>query len=297
MINNKNKIAIFIAGPPRFVNYVTESVSRKFIGLDYYFFYHLWKCDSGNKVRADSFFDIERIISNDRTKLVLVESSYSQESYKNSIGIKTNSNSPIHATMGMFLSQSLLCNCLAQLPDYKEFKYILRLRTDCTIIGDKFIKKLNFHPDVLTVSKNHCLPASWISDHIIFGSVDAYFGLWKFKSIEEIYRWYRRGKRNPERTLRERFNCIRHKISLNPAIERYVDYHIVYNPPKQTEPTWVKRAITNQGVKGFFESVDSLVDYEESFRFNGEIKRRFAPLPFHTKVLGKLQKLLIPPKK
>jgi hypothetical protein len=192
--------------------------------------------------------------------------------------------------MGMFLSQTLLCNCLAQLPDFDEFGYIFRLRTDCAVIGGEFEEKLSFDPNAITISKNHCLPDWWLSDHIIFASVENYFSLWKSDSIKDIYKWYSKGKRNPERTLAARFKKIKSKAVLNSSIERFVDYHIVYNPPRDNEPFWVKDAIARYGIRSFFENIEDYRDVDESREFNRLIKERFEQPSLYSRIISRMKR-------
>jgi hypothetical protein len=270
------KTAVFVAGPYRYVNLVNRQLERVFKDRPYDCFYHMWIQDLGNKQRASEYCDLDSLRKHPRTKALILSQPYSEDDFHESIGIHTNSNSKINASMGMFISMSILCNFLEQLPDFEAYGFILRMRTDCAILNDNFVEKLIFDHSTLTVSRNYWIPTHWLSDHIHFGCKDIFFSIWKHNAVDEIYQVYTKGKRNPERTLAHLFNCIKKNVRLNPSLRRYTDYHIVHDPPKADEPTWIAKAISAGGVPALFNDPTLYCDPKDmiEFRKRAEAQQR-----------------------
>ena len=269
------KIAVFICGPVRYVTLVNERLETVLKDCEYDCFFHLWKADLSNKVHKVWESDYRELFDHPRAKVVIMQSPYSEDDFRDSVGIKTNSGSTINATMGMFFSVNLLCHYLKQLPDFEDYKYILRLRTDCAIINDDFVSLLDFSPDVLTVNVHTYIRKNWISDHICFGSVEQFFKLWLYEGMQEIYEAYEAGDRFPELTLVHRYRKHLKDVTLNPSIMLFRDYHAVCLPPRGNEPKCIIDALNNAGVKNFFKSPAKYVDLAEVDKLNNDWNLRW----------------------
>ena len=147
-----SKIAVFVCGPVRYASLVNQRLEHILADVDYDCFFHLWKQDLGNKKRENEETDINCLGRHAKAKVVAYQSPYTIQDFSDYVGTKTNSNSSINATMGMFYSINALCHFLEQLPDSNHYEYILRIRTDCAILNDKFIDKLSFSKKTLTIS-------------------------------------------------------------------------------------------------------------------------------------------------
>jgi len=266
------EIAVFISGPIRYVTLVNERLETVLKDCQYDCFFHLWKADLGNKVHRLWQSDYRELYEHPRAKVVVMQSPYSQEDFKDTIGIETASGSTINATMGMFFSVNLLCHYLKQLPDFEQYRYILRLRTDCAIINDNFVSLLDFRPDVLTVNVHTHIRKNWISDHICFGSVEQFFKLWLYEGMQEIYDAYEAGERFPELTLVHRYRSRLKGVKLNPSIKLFRDYHSVCFPPRGHEPKCIIDALNNAGLKNFFKNPSKYIDFGEVDKLNNHWK-------------------------
>lgn len=251
------KLAVFIAGPYRFSDNVQKSLERVLGNIDYEIFYHLWKEDLGNKKRIESKNDYDILKNFKKTKLFLLAEPYDEEVYKNTVGTETSSNSSINATMGMFMSMNILCSYLELLPDQNNFTHILRLRTDC-IIFKSLENIINNNLNSVVCSNNYGVPFQWLSDHIMFAPKKQFYKFWKHKNMEEIYKIYNKGKRNPEKTLA--YISKKENIKVKKILNRFFDYHIIYNPPKDTDPKWIKSIIKNNGIEYFFDNIEQIAN-------------------------------------
>jgi len=262
------KIAVFICGPVRYVTLVNERLETVLKDYDYDCFFHLWKADLGNKVRQGPESDHRELFDHPRSKVVIMQTPYSEDDFKDRIGTKTNSGSTINATMGMFFSVNVLCHYLKQLPDFDQYKYILRLRTDLAILNDDFASLLSFEPDVLTIVNTGALPVNWISDHICFGPVEQFFKLWFYEDMNGVYEAYRNGIRSPERMLAFQYSRHAKNIVLNQPIMNFLDYHVVHFPPIDKRKSWaspesIRKALNTAGVEEFFRSPHKHVDFAQ----------------------------------
>lgn len=268
------RIAVFICGPIRYVSQVTMSLRRQLDGFEYDFFYHLWKDDLGNKRREQEETDVSGLLADNRTRLLIQQEPYSVEDFRSRIGTNTESGSTINATMGMFFSVNALCHYLSLMPDAGKYRYILRFRTDCAMLVNDLIDRLDPSPGVLTVSKNCHVPEGRISDHIAFGAKETFVRLWQFKSMNDIYDLYEAGGRNPEAALGVRFSRQGADMRLNLSLERFVDYHIIRFPPRDTEPKWITRALNDLGLAGFFAHGGTYFDATETAAYIARQNKR-----------------------
>lgn len=269
------KIAIFVCGPVRYTLYVSRMIDRIFQGYDYDCFYHIWKKDLGNKVRAGEVEDLEEVQNHPRTKVLIRQEPYRPEDFADAIGTQTGSNSSINATMGMFCSVNLLCHYLEQLPDFSAYRYILRLRTDCAIFNPQFPSLLNPSNQTLTFAKSYFIPDDAVCDHMCFGTVPSFFAIWRFANMEEIYRAYLEAKRNPEALLRCRLQK-RPQIRVWEGPVRFRDYHIVYVPTRDCDPASINSVLNEKGIELFFEKGGKFIDPQEIERFNEKWKQHWA---------------------
>ena len=233
-----------------------KSLNRILGDISYDVFFYLWKEDLGNKTRKESQKKYELLLSNPRTKAFLLADPYEEKDYVNSVGVSTNSNSSINATMGMFLSMSILSNYLELLPDKDEYTHIFRLRTDC-LVFDCLEDKIKKNQNKVLVSNNFFVPPDWISDHIMIAPKSLFYSFWRFTNMNDIFKAYKKGKRIPEKTLQHLAKTNRNiPIKL---LNRGVDYHIIYTPPRETDPAFIQKAINEHGVEYLFDNISEMI--------------------------------------
>jgi len=269
------RIAIFICGPVRYAVYVCRMIDRIFQGYSYDCFYHLWKKDLGNKVRTSEVYDLKEIENNPRTKVLICQEPYCVDDFAEYIGPQSGSKSSVNATMGMFFSVNLLCHYLEQLPDFSKYRYILRLRTDCVIIHPDFPSLLDGAENTLTVGKNYYITDETLCDHICFGRLNSFFSLWRFKSMNEIYKYYLKANRYPELMLGQRLRE-NPDIHINDKLIRFCDYHIIYFPPSENDPAAIANFLNTHGVEALYGNGRQMLDFEQikSFVENLKLKRQ-----------------------
>lgn len=249
------KVAVFIAGPYRYAPMVQESLKRILGAIEYDVFFHIWKEDLGNKRRIEIEEDYARLAEDNKTKLLLLARPYNEDDYSSQIGIQTNSGSSINATMGMFIAMNVLSNYLELLPDSSSYTHIFRLRTDC-IFFDSIEDKVWRNRNNILVSNNFFIPPNWISDHIMFAPKKKFYKFWRFGNMNCIYDAYKNGQRSPEKTLEYLGSGFTEKIVK--LFSRDLDYHIIYNPPKEETVEQLRRIISEKGVKYLFDNIGEL---------------------------------------
>lgn len=259
------KVAILMAGPIRYAPLVLERLESVLDGLDFEVFVLIWKQDLGNKRRErDNLDDISLLLANPKVSACITAAPLPEEFYHSTVGTETGSNSSINATMGMFYSMSALYRYVEQLPNSKSFTHALRIRTDCLVITNSFVSMLDFRSGTLTVSKNPFIPSAWLSDHLTFGAWEDFGKLWAHNSIDDIYEAYKQGRRNPERTLATIARRRARQIRIQPRLMRFIDYHILYYPVKEHDPTWIKVAVEDFGIDSLFRDPLGFIDKQES---------------------------------
>ena len=265
MAVDKARIAILMSGPTRYVGLVTQRLEKLLVGLRFDFFYHLWQEDRTKKRRVGYQSDFHPLACAPRTKVFIVQRPYVAEDYRHTIGLETNSGSPIHATMGMFMGINMLCHVLTQLPDAETFTHVLRIRTDCLLVNPAFVDLLDFSPHIVTMSRNPGLPKVWLSDHLFFCTREAFFRVWRFTGMQSIYDAYRSANRSPERTLVTRFSSnVPRNVRLNKSLLRYRDYQIVYSPAIPDDPEWVRQLVESGRIEELFLDCDRHADLDQS---------------------------------
>lgn len=260
------KIAVFMSGPIRYADLVRQNLARSLGSLDYDIFYHVWKEDLGNKIRAGCLDNYGNLPMDIKTKMFIIQDPYSEEFYKKYVGVKTNSNSTINATMGMFLAVNVLCSAFKKIPDSKEYTHILRIRTDCSLLSKDFYKLLDNEENVINICENPNSSKFSLGDHLFFAPRKLFLDMWSFNNMEEIYEYYKKSNRQPERTVRYMYDKrINKEITLKKNILRYKDYQIIYSPAKEDDPEWVKEIITSGNYKEIFLNPEKYNINNEAF--------------------------------
>ena len=244
-------LAIFIAGPFRYLNYLLRQLDNILAESDigYSYFIHVWESDKGNKIREESNVSFDEIIHNSRVKYLVVQHPYSIkdiEDYGFHASRRTdddgNQASSINASYGMFYSMRVLLNSMKCMIDKDKFTHILRLRTDTLILNPSFINDLYFKAEGITVPHNHLLGNDYLRlcDHIWFSRVREFEKVWD-SDFKSIYRIYTKTGRSPETALGILKKI---KLPITPVyndILRDIDYHIVYNPCRSYDPQWRRK--------------------------------------------------------
>jgi len=288
------KIAVLMAGPIRYAPLVVENLNARLRMMNFDVLAFIWKSDKGNKAREnDDIGDIDALVRNPQVATCIVAEPFPEEFYSNTIGTTTKSNSTINATMGMFFSMSALCRYMGQLPNASQYSHALRIRTDCAIISEAFVEKLSLDPEVLTVSRNPAIPDAWISDHVTFGTRENIEKLWGHESIGSIYEAYRKGGRNPERTLAWLAQTRLTGVQIRSVLSRFEDYHIVYTPPRDSDPSWISRALTKGGITVLFRDAESWLDPAGAKRFRKRMQTQQNDVEREFSWKGRVRRFLI----
>jgi hypothetical protein len=258
------KLAVFVSGPPRYTHLVLRQLRNGLAAWRPHFLVHLWKEDSGPKKRENRVFAPAEIAAAEDVELLLQHRGFGPETYLDRLGDRSNSGSPVHTTMGMFLAVNQLCHLLATSPDCHEYTHILRIRTDCALLNwDRFLP-----PDDLGscvwISRNPGLPQGWSSDHLCLADRENFFRIWKYPKMAEIERRYLEARRNPERMLGRRMR----EVEIQGAVveerfHRYLHYQIVYGEVRDTDPQWVRQCIREDRVESIFERSVGLQEMEQ----------------------------------
>lgn len=250
------KCAVLIAGPSRYINSTIGQLERYSSEYSFDLFVFLWSGDSGNKVREqEEEFDLKMNRSYCEIKFTTYAQPYSQSDYDDLFISKTESGqSPASSIIGMFNSMRILA---AQLETtIEEYDLVLRIRTDCVLIGDEFFKRAMLKSGMLNVSKNYLIPHAWVSDHIMLGSKSDMVKLWKWSSSEELYNCYKKNNMNPEKLLA--YKVKKEGLKVRELWIRYRDYHIVYFPIKNTEPNAYNICLSQNSVGYFYENINRI---------------------------------------
>lgn len=227
----KIKIAVLIAGPPRYVNSLTDSIKNNIKisdGFELDFFYFIYKKDLSSKRRKFEEKNHNKIINSNNTRMFIFERPFDETFVKKyASNLNESGHSLINATFGMFYSLFQLVGCFNLLIDKKDYTHILKLRTDTLIIKKNFLKGINFKSDCLYTAQNPHITKKQISDHIFFAKTDIFLSLFLIKNINQFIKEYKRNSL-PENYL---FNLLKKKkILFNPFFKRYTEYYIIANP-------------------------------------------------------------------
>jgi hypothetical protein len=274
----KQKIAVFISGPIRFVDLVRQNLELRLAGVEHDYFYHLWLQDLSNKPREGYQSSATDLLAQKNTKTLLFQQPYSISFYESSIGSQVNTHSSVNAVIGMFLGLAQLCDVFRSLPDRAEYTHILRIRTDCALTGNEFVELLHPSDDTVTISVDPGLPREgWVSDHLLFAPADLFLQVYQQSSIHDLYDAFAKGQRNPEKILRHLLDTrLPDGVRINPAILRYRHYQIVYSPPRPTDQPWIQALIRAQVIPELFLAYAKYRQDEEDNAALGE-QERLAP--------------------
>lgn len=267
------KLAVFIAGPYRYVDLLVKQFDTimKSVDIDYDYFIHLWKEDLGNKKRINESNKINFIQSNERLKYFIYQKPYNADMYKESLGYTSGSHSVNHAIIGMFLSMSLLSNSLKMLPDCKDYTHILRLRTDVLFLNSNIFELVNWNSNNIFTSRNYRIPPEWISDHLFLSKRNIFFRFWSFKNVSNIIRSYQKSGKNPERMLMHINEKLINRYKVVDFLVRYKDFHVVYNPPKDDDPDDIKNILVSNNVKYLYTNW-KILNTSNLHKFTNDIK-------------------------
>jgi hypothetical protein len=248
------KIAIFISGPKRYTPLVVSRLRALHKTAEISFLIHLWSHETGVKARTDYVFGVDELLQSCDIKALICHMPYDAKIYEDTVGIVTNSGSPINATMGMFMGVNQLCKLLQTMPDYNTYTHILRLRTDCAILADDFFTRLErIEKNTVVSGDNPLITTAWVSDHIYFTTKEQFLAVWCFDHMSDIYKRYSSARRNPERMLTILSRDKLPGAKMVPMFKRYIDYQIVYSNEREGEPLWANNLIKNGGGANIFQ--------------------------------------------
>ncbi|MGO2511209.1 hypothetical protein [Marinomonas polaris] len=254
------KCAVLIAGPVRYLISTMRRLEEIKAEVDLEYYIYLWVDDLGNKVRKDEQeIDFLSIKEEFNVKFISFSEPFCDEDYSRIINQMTEvGQSNISNIMGMFKSMDVLAKQIEISP--LTYDAILRVRTDCLILDKSFFKK-KYDLSKISVSKNYLIPHSWISDHLMLANKENFLKIWSWCSQKKLYEIYIKNRLNPERVLADK--CNKHNLEIVEEWKRYLDYHIIYNPAKENEPSWIKNQLLNEDVKKIYENIDSIFDSKD----------------------------------
>ena len=281
-----NKIAVFLSGPYRYVDKVIENFDKlaKIKNLNYSYFIHLWKSDLSNddKKRLSVIENYEILRKNQQVSSLTIQNPYTKDYFENNFGNKNNTHSSINAPLGMLIGVNVLCNQLKSTPDYDDYKYILRLRTDIILLNLDWIEETLNNIKIQSLSLNPYLPNYIISDHIFFVSKKYFYSFWHFDNFKKMYKTFKKGNYNPESmlTLLNRKNFFKNLFKNNHQkknIKRFIDYIILYNPTRETDPKYLRDLINGNGVEYMYNNFDKIYSENLKIHFDENIlKNKFS---------------------
>lgn len=248
----KEKVAVLLAGPSRYINSTIESIYRVYDKNSVDLYIYLWKSDKGSKVReSEEVFPLENISENNIRFFALAEPE-APNNYDKIFKSKTESGQSVASSIvGMFNSMRILVNQVEM--STVDYKIVIRLRTDCAISSSNFLDLKRISDNEVYCSKNYLIPHKWVSDHIMAGSKTAMLKVWGWKNTRELYKGYVKCDMNPEKLLAYRLK----KVGIKPVEKwiRYDDYHIVYNPVKNGDPEAYNTYLKEHSVDTLFRNI------------------------------------------
>ncbi|WP_163130239.1 hypothetical protein [Agarivorans sp. Alg241-V36] len=242
------RIAIFITGPLRYIDKVIKSLEKYREALNFDIFVHVWKEDNSNKKRVDEA-DLNRIFElSQKIHTLIVDTPPSNEYIAQQYGDWTDTHSTAGAMFSMFSAINKLIQSLESDPCGNKYTHILRIRTDVAILNKDFFSGIDWESNKIYTSDNKVIQPAWISDHLMLAKAKEFKKIWKFDNFQNFERAFSNKARNPEFFLKFR---IKHKDLVKHWI-RYLDYHVVYNPPKKADPLLLNNLQLESGVEGIF---------------------------------------------
>ncbi|WP_324726075.1 hypothetical protein [Actomonas aquatica] len=225
---------------------------REKLPVDYEVLVHLWREEHGAKARGNYSFEVETLRSRSEICYLVEEPGHGRDDFPEIQG-GSNSGSPPHNTMGMFLAiMHLIQRAREQSP---PITHVLRIRTDC-LIHDWDLPAWPFAVNL--VADNPVLPRNWICDHLWLGPMEDFAAVWDFGSRERLVKEYLRARRNPERLLSQRLR--RARFPVQRQFRRWVNYNIIYARPMDSDPPCLQEAVASREPAQLFSGADAWHD-------------------------------------
>jgi len=244
-------IAIFIAGPYRYLDHMVAQIDDILEGYnyEYSYFIHSWKTDKGNKKRDIDSQNIGALVANKRAKIFISEDGVSERALNSYGYFSRPKNGPadhtpassINATYGMFYSMRMLMSNLEGLLDSDAYTHVLRLRSDIVLLNKDLLPSLFNKQKGVYVAHNHLLGNDYmrLCDHIWYSTINDFKKIWCWR-FSSIYRLHKISGRSPETTLGLMKIISIPLVRPNKIILRDVDYHVIYTPSRNYDPEWRK---------------------------------------------------------
>ncbi|WP_411993313.1 hypothetical protein [Agarivorans sp. DSG3-1] len=245
-----HRLAILISGPLRYIDRVICSLEASDIPVPFDFFIHVWKEDTSNKKRTDET-NLSKVFQlSQKCQTLIIDSAPENKDIKERYGEWTDTHSTVGAMFGMFSAINKLIHCVDNDPSGSKYTHVLRMRTDISLLQPNFFKGINWASNKIYLSDNKVVQPAWISDHIMLARVDDFKSIWKFDGFKHFEKNFSLKARNPEFFLKFRVR----KSQVIKQWVRYEDYHVVYNPPKDTDP----EILNNIQIQGGLDSIFNL---------------------------------------
>jgi len=264
------KIAVFLSGPIRYADRVINKIESLNPTFDFDFFVHLWEDDKTDKARIGTSNLMGLIDNPMKVKSLTIEKALDMESIVDKYGEWTDTHSHVSSMFGMFSAINKLIKILSADIDYEAYTHVLRLRTDVALLGDDFFNNIDFKNDYIYIAKNFVINDTWISDHIMLAKVKTFRKIWEYKNFYSFEKKFSYYARNPEFYLK-------HKVSTRNLVNkwvRYEDYHIVYNPVKDSDPELFKEVYDAGGIEALFDFKHDDKTLKTVKGFNRNLKER-----------------------
>lgn len=219
------RLAIIVAGPTRYVDYVLKYIESS--NLEYDIYVYLWLDEKGNKKRARIINNYDSIFAHERVAKVLFSKPLDEALITERFGLKSNSNSRVYNTVSMFTSLSETINVIIE--NHKEIPYthILRLRTD-QVINQLFMPLVESLMDTknFNTSFNPNIPETWVSDHVILAPFEQFITVFSWDNQLDLKKWYNKSNKNPEALIAMRLK--EYRLEQSKQFLRGAHYEIVY---------------------------------------------------------------------
>lgn len=237
------RLAVLMSGPRRYAPLVLDRLREK-LPMDYAVLVHLWQMEDGAKARDNYDFEVDALRARPEVTYLVEEPGYQRSDFPEIVG-ESNSGSPPHNTMGMFLAIMHLCGVLRT--QRESYTHVLRIRTDCLLHDWDLGPAAS---GVNLVADNPGLPRAWICDHLWFGRMRDFLAVWDFGSREKLIAEYLRARRNPERLLGQRVR--RTEVTVERQFARWVHYSIIYARPMALDSACLQQAVRERSPESIF---------------------------------------------
>ena len=220
------RLAILVAGPIRYVDYVLNSIESSTIDFD--IFVYLWIEEKGNKKRSRTIANYDTILSIENVEKVVFSKPLDETMINKKFGQKSNSNSRVYNTVSMFMSLSEIMEVVKSVHREKRYSHVLRLRTDQAVnkslmpLVESCMKDMTF-----TTSFNPKIPETWVSDHIILAPFNQFINIFSWENLADLKYWYAKSNRNPEALIARKM--VKSDLQQSRVFRRGSHYEIVYS--------------------------------------------------------------------